>query len=91
MKVELTRAALADLDAISAFISDDDAKAAARIGRRLLEACEGLALLSNRGKPGLIPGTREISTVRPYVIVYRETATAVQILRVWHGAQDRRI
>jgi plasmid stabilization system protein ParE len=36
-----------------------------------------------------VNGTREITTVWPYVIVYRVTAAEVQILRVWHGAQDR--
>jgi len=25
----------------------------------------------------------------PYVIVYRITPEGVQILRIWHGAQDR--
>ncbi len=39
--------------------------------------------------PAAAPGTRENVSVWPYVIVYRVTETEVQILRVWHGAQDR--
>ncbi|MEA1648949.1 type II toxin-antitoxin system RelE/ParE family toxin [Nitrospirillum sp. BR 11164] len=36
-----------------------------------------------------MPGTRELVTIRPYIIVYevddRKSAT---ILRIWHSAQD---
>lgn len=42
-----------------------------------------------RGRPGLVPDTRELLAVAPYVITYRVTAEDVQIVRVWHIAQER--
>jgi plasmid stabilization system protein ParE len=52
-------------------------------------ACDRLEHLPERGRPGLVGGTREITTLWPYVVVYRITPTAVEIIRIWHGAQDR--
>ena len=57
---------------------------------QLLAACDRLEYLPERGKPGLAPGTRELAAIWPYVIVYRVAAEGVEILRIWHGAQDRR-
>lgn len=47
-------------------------------------------MFPRRGRPGALPGRRELAAVRPYVIVYRVLARdTVDILRVWHAAQDR--
>jgi plasmid stabilization system protein ParE len=56
---------------------------------QILAACDRLEYLPERGRPGLVQGTREITAIWPYVIVYRITPHAVEIVRVWHGAQDR--
>lgn len=41
------------------------------------------------GRPGVEPGTRHWSVQRtPYLIIYRESVDALEILRVWHGRQD---
>ena len=45
--------------------------------------------MPERGRIGLRPGTRELTSAWPYIIVYRITGEAVQVLRIWHGAQDR--
>ena len=82
-------AARADLAAIRAYIREHNPGAAARVGRRLMDTCRALGDFPSRGKPGVVDGTRENSTVWPFVIVYRETPAAVEILRVWHGAQQR--
>jgi toxin ParE1/3/4 len=55
----------------------------------LTAACDGLEHLPERARPGIVVGTREITTIWPYVIVYRIVAGDVEVLRVWHGAQDR--
>ena len=89
MRVIITPAARADLVAIRSYLSQQSPGAAQRIGRRLLGACRSLNAFPSRGSPGRVSGTREIMTIRPYVIVYRERAGEVQILRIWHGAQDR--
>jgi toxin ParE1/3/4 len=89
MIVSFTDEALEDLSSIRAYLTESSPKAADRIGRRLVEAADSLGLYPNRGNLGLVAGTREIATVWPYLIVYRVTPTEVQVLRVWHGAQDR--
>ena len=89
MKVILTEDALRDLTFIRFRVSLDNSRAAVRPSRRLAEACESLAEFPERGRLGLEPGTRENVLVWPYVIVYRIVPGQVEILRVWHGAQDR--
>jgi toxin ParE1/3/4 len=43
------------------------------------------------GRPGHRSGTRELAlTPLPYVVVYSVKAEAVQILHIYHGAQDWR-
>jgi len=45
----------------------------------------------NLGRPGYRSGTRELApTPLPYVVVYAVKAEAVQILHIYHGAQDWR-
>jgi plasmid stabilization system protein ParE len=36
-----------------------------------------------------LKGTRELVSP-PYVVVYRSTEEIVEILQIWHGAQDWR-
>jgi toxin ParE1/3/4 len=89
MPVIISPEALADLAAIRDYIGERNRSAASRIAVALVAACDRLEHLPERGRPGLVPGTREITVIWPYVIVYRITPTAVEIIRVWHGAQDR--
>ena len=89
VRVIVTDGAAADLEAIFAYLEERSPGAAARLAGRLRQAIAALELFPARGKPGHHADTRELSIVWPYVIVYRITPTAVQILRVLHGAQDR--
>jgi addiction module RelE/StbE family toxin len=87
--INWTDPALDDLSEIQQFITLDNPFAAYSLAVRIVEAAESLAEFPNRGRPGDEPETRELSIVRPYVIVYRVLESEVQILRVWHGAQSR--
>ena len=89
MQVVFTRAARRDLVAIRSHIGSDNPAAAVRVAAALLAACERLDLMPERGRSGLVPGTRELTVVPPYVIVYRVGTSAVEILRIRHGAQRR--
>ena len=52
---------------------------------------KSLKTFPNRGNPGHRSGTRELALLPlPYVIVYAVKADAVEILHVYHGAQDWR-
>jgi toxin ParE1/3/4 len=89
MPVVFSPEALADLATIKAYIGDLNPPAASRIAIQLVAACDRLEHLPERGRPGLVAGTREITSIWPYVIVYRIADQSVEIVRVWHGAQDR--
>ena len=87
--VEFTKEALADLEGIRAYIARDYPDRAARIAAEIVAKCK---LLDNRphiGRPGREPGTRELSTARPWVVVYELRAGGPVVLRVWHSSQSR--
>ncbi len=89
MQIVFSAAAQKDLAKIEAYIGAHNPHAASRLAIRLIAACDRLEYLPHRGRPGLVPGTREITTVKPYVIVYRVKGDTVEIARIWHGAQNR--
>lgn len=91
MRVVWRAAARDDRRRITAWLAERNPAAAIRVTRALLAAADSLAVLPEKGRPGRVPGTRELSAVPPYVIVYRveRDARLVRVLRVWHTAQDR--
>lgn len=87
--VVFTDPAADDLERIRQHIGQENPAAANRIAVQLIAACDRLEHLPERGRPGMVPGTRELVALWPYVVVYRVSAGVVEILRIWHGAQDR--
>jgi len=91
--VRITPKALADLEGIFNYISQDSPQNAAAMIERLLYAIDGLNILPYRfGVPrvGPVRGQQVRSMpVRPYLVRYRvdEKRRAVFILRVRHGAR----
>jgi toxin ParE1/3/4 len=78
-----------DLTSLRAYIAEDDPAAARRVALRIMHDIEQL-LPSNPhiGRPGRVPGTRELVIPRtPYIVPYRIQHGAIQILRVYHGAR----
>ncbi len=91
MRVVWALAARDDRRRIALWLTEHNKAAAVRTARALLAAADSLAALPAKGRPGRAPGTRELSAVPPYVIVYEvdQVAGVVNILRVWHAAQNR--
>jgi addiction module RelE/StbE family toxin len=89
MRVAFSPEARSDLEDIHNYVSDLSPAAASRLAIQLLAACDSLEEFPERGRPGIVPGTRELTTVRPYIIVYRIDGPALQIVRVWHRLRDR--
>ena len=59
--------------------------------RTIYRRIRSLKTAPNRGRPGHRSGTRELTLAPlPYVVVYSVNAEAVEILRIYHGAQARR-
>ena len=58
--------------------------------RKLYDGIRSLKQWPHRGRPGQENGTREILFLPlPYVAVYRVREQSIEILRIYHGAQDR--
>jgi plasmid stabilization system protein ParE len=82
--------ALGDEARIAAYIAAENPVAAARVARELLVAGDSLVVFPRRGRPTSLPGRRELLAVRPFVLVNRILpGDVVDILRIWHAAQDR--
>lgn len=89
MTVIFSPEARADLQQIRNYISQDNPQAASRMAVEIAAACDRLELFPERGRPGKKPGTRELTAVWPYVIVYRVRPDGIDIVRIWHGRQNR--
>jgi addiction module RelE/StbE family toxin len=88
MKVRWLREALRNLDREAAYIAEDDPEAARRIVRRVRGAVAKLMSHPNLGRPGRVPGTRElIVSGTPYIVPYRVHRQSVDVLRVFHSAR----
>lgn len=88
MKVRLTSLAEADLESVAGFIAQHNPNAAVATVLRVLDAVEGLLEYPNIGRPGRVPGTRELVVSRtPFIAVYRVEAGVLWVLRVLHGAR----
>jgi toxin ParE1/3/4 len=81
--------AIGDLAALRAYIAEDNPKAAKRVVVRIIDCVEKLlSAHPHLGRPGRVPGTREIVVPRtPYIVPYRIRNNRIQVLRVYHGAR----
>jgi addiction module RelE/StbE family toxin len=80
--------ALQDMQQCAEFIAQDAPDAAKQAVDRIWQEGQNLRSLPDRGRPGRVPGTRELVLQGlPYCIVYRVKGKNVQILRVIHTAR----
>ncbi len=88
MRVRWLRRALANLEAEAEYIARDKPAAASRMVAAIQRAVERLADYPASGRPGRVPGTRELVVPgTPYVIPYRVRGQSVEVLRVFHAAR----
>lgn len=88
MRVRWLHTALRNLDEEASFIAADDAAAARLVVERVLEAVAQLAEQPGLGRPGRVPGTRELVVPKTrYIVPYRVRGDAVEILRVFHTSR----
>lgn len=88
MRVSWLRKALRNLDEEAAYIATDDSAAARLVVQRVLEAVATLESLPGLGRPGRVPGTRELIVAKTrYIVPYRVRGETVQILRVFHTSR----
>ncbi len=81
--------AIEDIASLRAFIEQDNPAAAQRVALHIVRNVE--TLLSQHpemGRPGRVPGTRELVIPRtPFIVPYRLQDNTIQVLRVFHGAR----
>lgn len=87
--IGFTELAIRDLQNIRDYIRRENPSAASRVAIQIIAACDRLEYLPERGRPGIVPGTREIVSYRPYKIVYRIVDQKVEVLRILHMHQNR--
>ena len=88
MRVSWLRRALENLDDEAAYMAQDSAQIAAEFVVHLRAATLTLADHPNIGRPGRVPGTRELVVTRfPYTLPYRVRGGVVEMLRVFHTAR----
>ncbi len=89
MRIRWLRRALANLEAEAEYIARDSRPAAGRVVATIQQAVEQLVSYPASGRPGRLPGTRELVVAgTPYIIPYRVRGGEVQILRVFHASRQ---
>ena len=87
MELRWTRKALENLAQIAAYIGQDNPVRARSFVGEIKEKTELLVAFPALGRPGRVPGTRELVVHENYVVPYRVKADMVQIIRVQHVAR----
>ena len=91
MRIRWTVPAADDLEAIKNYLEDHFPHFAEPTVQTIYRHVLSLKTAPNRGRPGHRSGTRELAVAPlPYVVVYRVKAEAIEILHIYHGAQDWR-
>jgi addiction module RelE/StbE family toxin len=88
VRVRWLRRALEGLEEEAAYIARDDPDAAVRVVTRIASSVDRLATHPASGRPGRVPGIRELIVPgTPYLVAYRVRGETVEILRLLHGAR----
>ncbi len=90
MEIRWSLPAAEDLERICERIEIDSLQAACRVARTIYEGCGRLKDFPDLGRASTrMPGRRElIFAPLPYIAVYEVTEHAIEISRIFHGAQD---
>ncbi len=85
MRIKWTRTALLNLDNAIEYIAEDRPIAAKEVGQKIWDSVKILANHPGAGRPGRIPGTRElVISGLPFILPYIEKEGMIYILRVMH-------
>lgn len=91
MRIRWTIPAADDLASIKDYLQQQFPNFAEPTVRTIYQRIRSLKNSPHRGRPGHLSGTRELPlSPLPYVVVYSVKPDAVEILHIYHGAQDWR-
>jgi toxin ParE1/3/4 len=79
-----------DLERICEWIERDNPDAARRVAKTIYDGCAQLMDFPNMGRASRrLSGRRELAvSPLPYIVVYQVKEHAIEISRIFHGAQD---
>lgn len=80
--------ALEDLAVITTYIAQRSPKAANNINDNIFQCADILGEHPLLFRPGRVAGTREVVVHPNYIVVFRVTVSAVEILNVLHSRQQ---
>ena len=80
--------ALDELDNLTDYIGEHNPSAADRLTDRIESCAEQLTQFPYMHRAGRVPGTREAVVTPNYVLVYRVTEDAVEIVHLLHTRQQ---
>lgn len=88
MRVRWLRKALRNLDDEASCIATDSPAAAQLVVQRVLESVAMLPEQPGMGRPGRVPGTRELVVLKTrYLVPCRVRGQTIEILRVFHASR----
>ncbi|WP_022726795.1 type II toxin-antitoxin system RelE/ParE family toxin [Fodinicurvata sediminis] len=88
MKLLWTGPAHEDRKRIRDYIAQDNPQAALALDRLFSTKVQYLKTHPELGRPGRVPGTRELIAHSNYIVIYDVTGEQVRILRVLHSARQ---
>lgn len=80
--------ARANLRDITRYIAQESPRAAQRMAQTITASVQPVANYPYLFRVGRVPGTREIVAHPNYIVVYRVTASRIEVLRVLHARQQ---
>ena len=90
MRLSWTPTAAEDLEHIKDYITEHHPQFAQSTIIELYESIRALKTSPRLGRVGREEGTRELVLTRlPYIVAYRIREQAVEVLHIFHGAQNR--
>ena len=70
------------------YIEQDNPDAAVSVAQRIWDVSHQLTVYPGMGKPGRVPGTRElVVSGTPFILPYRVVQDRVEIIRVLHSSR----
>ena len=89
MRLKWLPTALRNLDSEASYIAADEPAAAHLVVKRVLAAVSLLAEQPGLGRPGRVPGIRELLVPKTrYIVPYRVRGDSVEVLRVFHTSRQ---
>jgi toxin ParE1/3/4 len=88
MRIVWSPQAREDLISLFTYVTEDNLQAAKKLRDLILSKIELLAETPHLGRPGRVPGTKELVIEKtPYIIPYRCIHNCLEVIRVYHSSR----